>query len=324
MRRLFLTVAMTVAAASCATGSAFGPVPLGLDLYTPVPAHNIPTAAKIRLGRKLFHDRRLSADSSIACATCHVPERGFSQSRAIAVGVHGRVGSRNAPALINRAWGDAFFWDGRVTSLERQVLRPIEDPNEMGSSAWEAARRVGLSRNDLAEALASYVRSIRSGNSAFDRFERGDSSALTAEAQAGLAVFQRKSCGRCHIGPSFTDELFHNTGVAWAPSVQGSRTSGRFLDDGRAIVTGNDRDRGSFKTPTLREVARSAPYMHDGSLATLDDVVEFYNKGGRPNPNSDVGIRPLDLTSSDKAALVAFLQTLSGIVTEGEPARNRR
>src|SRR5688500_5114001 len=216
---------------ACATGSAFGPVPLGLDLYMPMPEVNVATPAKVRLGQRLFHDRRLSADGSIACASCHVPERGFSQTRAITVGVHGRTGRRNAPALINRAWGQAFFWDGRISSLEEQVLKPIEDPNEMGSSTPEAARRVGLSARALADALASYVRSIRSGDSPFDRFDRGDSSALSKDARAGLEIFRGKgSCARCHIGPSFTDEGFHNTGVAWAPAFPDSRTEGRFLD----------------------------------------------------------------------------------------------
>jgi cytochrome c peroxidase len=313
-----LGIAFTLA---CATGPAFGPVPLGLDLYTPVPEDRPATAGKIRLGRRLFHDKRLSSDGSMSCANCHVPERAFSQSRPIAVGVHGRVGTRNAPALLNRAWGRTFFWDGRTPTLEEQVLRPITDPNEMGSTVQAAAHRTGISARTLADALASYIRSIRTGDSPFDRFEHGETAALSSEARAGLQVFRSKgNCTLCHIGQNFTDESFHNTGVAWLPAVPGSSTDGRFLDAGRAIVTGRDRDRGAFKTPTLREVARTAPYMHDGSLATLDDVVNFYDGGGRPNRHLDMGIRPLNLTTAEKRAVVAFLASLSGRVTDG-PAR---
>ena len=316
-----LGIASTLA---CATGPAFGPVPLGLDLYTPVPETNPATAGKIRLGRQLFHDKRLSADGSLACASCHVPERAFSQSRPLAIGVHGRSGTRNTPALLNRAWGRSFFWDGRTTTLEEQVLKPIEDPNEMGSSVEAAARRAGVRPRVLADALASYVRSIRTGDSPFDRFEKGHVAALSDDARAGLQVFRGKgNCTLCHIGPNLTDESFHNTGVAWAPSIAGSQTDGRFLDDGRAIVTGRDRDRGAFKTPTLREVARTAPYMHDGSLATLEDVVEFYSGGGRPNRHLDISIRGLNLTADEKRVLAAFLRSLSGQVTEGAGGLHR-
>ncbi|HUF46514.1 MAG TPA: hypothetical protein VMM93_01800, partial [Vicinamibacterales bacterium] len=187
--------------------------------------------------------------------------------------------------------------------------RPIEDPAEMGSTVDEAAARVGLTRLELSQALASFVRSILSGNSRFDRFMDGDREALTTDEQAGLRVFRTKGrCSFCHAGPTLTDEEFHNTGVAWSASD----SIGHFLDDGRSLVTGRDADRGSFRTPTLREVARSAPYMHDGSLATLEDVVDFYDRGGRPNPYLDVDIRPIGLTADEKTALVAFLRALNG------------
>ena len=318
--RWFIPTGLALAVTgACAAGPALGPVPLGLDLYTPVPETNRLTPAKIHLGRQLFHDRRLSADGSLACASCHIPDRAFSQPRAIAIGIAGRRGSRNAPALINRAWGRSFFWDGRTTTLEEQVLRPIEDPNELGSSAIEAAARVGLSTRALAEALASYVRSIRSGDSPFDRFERGDATALTEEARAGLRLFRGKgNCVQCHAGPLLTDELFHNTGVAWQPA-EGEDRPGVFRDQGRFLVTGRETDRGVFKTPTLRDVARSAPYMHDGSLATLEDVIEFYDGGGRQNPFIESGFRPLRLRADEKQALAAFLRSLSGTIQEGTP-----
>src|SRR5262245_5940354 len=197
-------------------------VPLGLDLYLPVPEANPLTAEKIQLGRRLFNDRRLSRDSTVACASCHVPARAFSDGRTTAVGVSGRTGRRNVPALLNRAYGRAFFWDGRTSTLEEQVLRPIEDPNEMDLSADDAAARVGLDRTTMAHALASYGRSILTGDSRYDRFLNGDRSALSADEVAGLGVFRGKgSCIACHIGPTLTDEQFHNTGVAWR-SASGS------------------------------------------------------------------------------------------------------
>jgi cytochrome c peroxidase len=279
-------------------------IPLGLDLYLPVPEDNPLTAEKIELGRQLFFDRRLSRDGTLSCASCHQPDRGFADGRAIAVGVDGRQGRRNAPALINRGYGRAFFWDARSASLEDQVLRPIEDPNELGSSAPDASVRVGVPVPEMARALSSFVRSILSGNSPFDRFINGEAEALTADEQAGLRVFRGKgNCTSCHVGPTLTDERTHNTGVAWRDGALNDRGAGR----------------GEFKTPTLREVARTAPYMHDGSLPTLESVVDFYDGGGRANPSLDPEVRPLRLTALERLQLVAFLRTLSGDVQFGAP-----
>jgi cytochrome c peroxidase len=284
-------------------GAAMLVIPLGLDLYMPVPDGNPVTADKVALGRSLFNDRRLSVDGSIACASCHRPGRAFSDGRALAMGVRGRKGIRNVPALINRGYGRAFSWDGRHLSLEAQVLAPIEAVDEMGSSVAAAAERVGLSRDALASALASYVRSILSGDSRFDRFTSGDRDALSSVERQGLQVFRGKgNCTACHVGPTLTDEKNHNTGVAWR--------SGALVDAGSGG--------GAFKTPTLREIARTAPYMHDGSLAALTDVVEFYDGGGHRNPHLDEEIRPLRLTADEKVALVAFLETLSGRLSEGQ------
>ncbi len=278
-------------------------IPLGLDLYLPVPEANPLTAEKVELGRRLFFDRRLSRDNSIACSSCHDLERAFSDDRPIAVGVFGRQGRRNAPALINRGYGRSFFWDGRVSTLEEQVLKPIQDPNEMDLTLAEATARVGLPPDEISRALASYVRSILSGDSPYDRFVNGDRSALTPEQQLGLQIFRGKgNCTACHVGPNFTDERLHNTGVAWR--------DWKLADPGAG--------QGNFKTPTLREVARTAPYMHDGSLATLKDVIEFYDGGGRPNPNLDPEIRSLRLSPAEKRHLVAFLRAFSGQVTEGQ------
>ncbi len=306
-------------------------IPLGLDLYLPVPEHNQLTAEKIELGRRLFHDRRLSRDHTLSCASCHDPKRAFSSPQPIAVGVFGRRGRRNAPALINRGYGRGFFWDARIATLEEQVLKPIEDPNEMDLPVAVAAARVGLSHAELSDALASYVRSILSGNSPFDRFINGDRSALSAAQQTGLRIFRGKgNCTACHVGPTFSDERTHNTGAAWRPSIlrepqdrpergRGMTGSGQagFQDEGRFLVTGKNDDRGAFKTPTLRDVARTAPYMHDGSLGTLEAVVRFYDEGGRANPNLDPEIRPLRFTTAETRALVAFLGSLSGTIRDG-------
>ncbi len=284
-------------------------IPLGLDLYLPVPEDNPLSTEKIESGRQLFNDRRLSRDGSIACSSCHDPARAFSDGRPVAIGVYGRFGRRSAPALINRGYGRAFFWDGRVRTLEEQVLQPIEDPNEMDLPVADAASRVGLVADDLSRALASYVRSILSGNSPYDRFITGERTALSADQLAGLQVFRgRGNCTACHVGPNFTDERLHNTGVAWRAST-GSGQAGRLADPGDG--------RGAFKTPTLREVARTAPYMHDGSLATLEEVVDFYDRGGEPNPGLDPDVRPLRLTALEKQQVVTFLRALSGEIREG-------
>jgi cytochrome c peroxidase len=280
-------------------------IPLGLDLYMPIPEDNPMTVERIARGRELFFDTRLSRDGTIACASCHDPERAFSDGRPVAIGVFNRIGRRNAPALVNRGYGRAFFWDGRASTLEEQVLQPIQDPSEMDMTLAEVSARVGVPVAELSRSLAAFVRSLLSGNSAFDRFVNGDRAALTAEQQAGLELFRGKAnCTACHVGPTFTDEQLHNTGVAWR--------DGRLLDEGGFGVTGRLNDRGAFKTPTLRDVARTAPYMHDGGLFTLSDVIDYYDRGGNENPGLDGELRPLRLTPADKTSLLAFLSALNG------------
>lgn len=291
-------------------------IPLGLGTTLPVPGDNPLTDEKIELGRQLFNDRRLSSDGTIACSSCHDPERAFTKPEAVSPGVHGRKGRRNAPTVINRAWGRVFFWDGRSPTLEDQVLKPIQDPNEMDLSLEEASRRVNLPPADMARALASYIRSLVAGNSPYDRFANGERTALSPDERNGLRVFQgRGNCIICHEGPNLTDEKLHNTGVAWLAADERTGTPGRFLDEGGISVTGVATDRGAFKTPTLRDVGKTAPYMHDGSLATLEEVVDFYDRGGRANPALDHDMERLDLPDEDKRALVAFLKTalLSGL-----------
>jgi cytochrome c peroxidase len=300
------------------------------DMVMPVPADNPLTDAKTALGRRLFFDARLSNDRSVSCASCHHPDLAFTDSRALAIGVFGKVGKRHSPALINRGFGRTHFWDGRASTLEKQVLQPIEDPNEMDLPIEEAIKRLDadesyraafqavferpISADDLSRALASYLRTIRSGDSLYDRFVAGDTDALSVEQQQGLQIFRtRGRCAFCHTEPLFTDERFWNTGIAWR--VDPAAPTGSYRDEGRFAMSGLERDRGSFKTPTLREIARTAPYMHDGSLATLEDVVEFYDKGGRPNRNQFPGLGPLRLSAEEKQALVKFLESLNGLVS---------
>ncbi len=286
----------------------------------PVPQDNPLTTEKVSLGRQLFFDNRLSEDGSTSCATCHRPERGFGDGLSVSQGVHGRKGRRNTPTLVNVAFQIYQFWDGRSISLEDQALAPLQNRVEMGSSVDRVLRRLNtipeyreefqrvfkgrVTRIHLARALASYERTILSGNSAYDQFAAGSRSSLSSLAQEGLQLFEGKAhCQLCHAGYNLSDGLFHNLGVGWDGAT--------FADLARFSVSGITRDRGAFKTPTLRQVAETAPYMHDGSLANLEEVVEFYSQGGRRNPYLDVLIQPLKLNSSEKAALVEFLKSLT-------------
>ncbi|MEZ5361046.1 MAG: cytochrome c peroxidase [Bryobacterales bacterium] len=300
---------------------------LGLDAYMPVPAENPLTPEKAALGKRLFEDPVLSADRTVSCASCHDAHYGYADDQPVAVGVREQKGTRRSPRLINRGYGRVFFWDGRAGSLEEQALKPIENPIEMDLALAEAIERLRAEPAYVAEfakafdgaapdaetlsrALASYVRTIVSGASPYDRYLAGDQDALDAAQKRGLEVFRGKGgCTLCHMGPNLTDEQFHNTGVGWS--------DGKTADEGRYAVTGNARDRGAFKTPTLRESARSGPYMHDGSLETLADVIDFYDDGGKKNPQLDRDMQPLELTDQEKKDLERFLHALNGEIREG-------
>lgn len=296
--------------------------PLGVP-SVPFPKNNPPTREQIELGRQLFFDPRLSSDGSISCASCHSPQRGFADGEAISRGIGGKQGIRNTPTVINAAFHPYQFWDGRASSLEDQALLPLENPVEMGSNASlivdrlsqvpgyrDAFRRVfdgPVTRQNLARALASFERTVLAGDSGYDRYAAGDPMALSPRAVDGMKLFEGKAhCRLCHQSHNFSDGVFHNLGVGWDGM--------RFADEGRSAVTGIVKDRGAFKTPTLRQVAETAPYMHDGSLASLEAVVDFYDRGGKPNPHLDPLIQPLRLTLQEKEAIIEFLRSLSGTV----------
>jgi len=288
---------------------------------------DVPDERWAALGRRLFFDPLLSRDHGVACASCHRPDSGFADPRPLSSGVGGQSTVHHTPTLFNRALGRAFRWDGRTASLEEQVLLPIEDAREMGLDLDEALARLAADegyaasfralaggapdRAALARALASFVRCLWIGDSPLDRFRAGDVARLDPAETAGLWLYEsRGGCWRCHGGANFSDELFHNTGVGGA---DGS------LPEGRFAVTADPSDRGAFKTPTLRGLAFTAPYMHDGSLATLREVVEHYRRGGHPNPALSPLVRPLELSDADVDHLVAFLQCLSESAGDADP-----
>ncbi|MEQ1893372.1 MAG: cytochrome c peroxidase [Planctomycetota bacterium] len=313
--------------------AALGSVPLLVqEPVLPVPARQQPlglaepppeTEARpelvAELGARLFFSKELARDRTIACASCHRPELGFADDKPRSQGVGGRATERNSPSILNRAFGVRFMWDGRAATLEEQVLLPIENPLEMDlaldealarlardaelARAFEAAFGAGPSRATLARALAAYVRRLVLGDSPVDRFRAGEIEALDDAERAGLWFYEsRGGCWRCHSGPNFTDEEFHATGIGSREGVP---------EPGRAAVSGDPADRGKWKTPSLRGLVATAPYMHDGSLATLEDVVEFYRQGGRASANLDPVLAKIEMSPTDAANLAAFLRALS-------------
>jgi cytochrome c peroxidase len=284
----------------------------------PKPDGYTPTLAMFALGERLFFDPVLSRDRTVSCASCHPAATGFAHPDPLPKGIDGQLALRHAPALWNRGYGTRQRWDGASASLEAFVLEPIADAREMGfgvdaaverlradahyGPAFAAAFAAPADAQGLQRALATYVRGIALGNAPYDRFLRGDADALTPQQRHGQWIFESKGgCWQCHTPPLFTDEGFHNTGV-------GARDGA--AEPGRMAATGHADDRGRFKTPTLRGLRLSAPYMHDGSQRTLADVVAFYARGGEANAHLDPKMRKLDLSAADRAALVAFLESL--------------
>ena len=298
-------------------------VPFGLEeTAVVIPPDNPMTVQKVELGRILFFDRRLSQDNTIACATCHLAKFGFTDGQPVSTGIKGQKGGRSAPTSFNRVFSSAQFWDGRAATLEDQSIGPFTNPIEHGFVNYDVmiakmkkipgykplfmqAFGEDITIGNVGKAIASFQRTVLSGNSPADKFDQGqEAGAIPEAAQRGLLLFRDKArCTKCHSGFNFTDEKFHNLGIGWDDNK---------VDLGRYMVSSNAEELGAFKTPTLREIARSAPYMHDGRFKTLEEVVNFYNKGGVKNPHQDPLVLPLELTDQEKSDLVAFLRTLNG------------
>jgi cytochrome c peroxidase len=350
-------LALAIAQARAAGPSPSLPQGLPADLWEIlIPPDNPVTPERVELGRRLFYDKRLSKDGSVSCATCHDPAHGFSDGKKVSEGIGGQKGTRNAPTILNAVFNEFQFWDGRAASLEEQSKGPLVNPVEMGQpdhdavvkavradAAYREAFLKAFSReptiDDIAAAIAGFERTAVSGDSPFDRFIAGDKAALSASAARGWELWNGKArCNTCHpfgsATPNFSDNKFHNIGVAAkgrdfaalarkaaaASDPQQMAFDKDFSELGRFIVTKQPKDIGAFKSSGLRDIALSAPYMHDGSEATLLDVVTFYDKGGEPNPYLDGGIVPLKLTDQEKHDLVAFMESLTG-QGAGSPTR---
>ena len=286
------------------------------------PKDNAPSPEKISLGMQLYFDGRLSADGKVACASCHDPAKGYSNGEQFATGVEGKKGGRNSPTVLNAAYQKFQFWDGRAKSLEDQALGPIQNPIEMNMTLDAVVAKLNgisgykeqfqkvfgtdVTADGIAKAIAAYERTVLSGDSPYDKFKAGDKTALSEAAQRGMKLFFSKAnCVACHSGPNFTDNGFHNIGL---PSS----------DEGRVAISKSSGDRGAFKTPTLREIAKTGPYMHDGSLKTIEEVIAHYVKGGTPNPQLDEELFPLKLSPEEISDLITFLK--DGLSSTNYPA----
>lgn len=340
-----------------ATSSQFDmKLPLGIsfDVWSYyIPKDNALTSAKVELGRQLFFDKRLSADSSVSCASCHDPERAFADGKRVAEGIGGRLGSRNSPTLLNAMFNSGQFWDGRVESLEAQAKLPLTNPDEMGNQTFDQiiaklkalpeytkqfqeAFNGPVTVDAVAKAIASYERTLVSGNSPLDRYQAGDFKALNDAARNGLILFRGKArCAVCHTFsqsfPFLTDGNYRNTGVSAnfaefdglaRRAMQVTREDSRDALDsltkqagsfelGRFLVTTNSLDIGAYRTPSLRNVELTAPYFHDGSAATLEEVVRFYVKGGKANSFRDWQLEPVSLSEEEQRDVVEFLKALT-------------
>jgi cytochrome c peroxidase len=296
-----------------------GPVKVGSLPTVNYPLDNPQSALKILLGKQLYFDKRLSRDNTVSCATCHDPAMGWSDAGPTSSGINGQKGGRRAPPVSNAAYIPLQFWDGRAPSLEEQAKGPIANPIEMGNTHEVMIKTVtdipgyveefktvfGITPptvDMVAQAIASFERTVVTTDSPFDRYTKGDETALTCQEKIGLEIFNGKGhCTACHWGPNFTDGRFHNIGVKPQDANK--------PDLGRYEITKNAKDKGAFKTPTVRDAALRPPYLHDGSEKTLESLVEFYNRGGdTDDPNLDPLIVPLGLTQAEKDALVAFMK----------------
>jgi len=296
----------------------------GLLGPVPVPADNPQTDQRIRLGQQLYFDTRLSADNTVSCATCHKPDAAWANHNSTDTGIKGQVGGRNSGTILNAAYMRYQFWDGRAGSLEEQALGPIANPIEMGETLENVVLKLNaipgyrrqfqrvfgtdVTTEGIAKAIAAFERTVTSGPSPYDRYLMGDKKAMSPAAVRGMDLFNGKAhCTACHSGPMFSDQSFHNIGVGMDKPNP---------DVGRFKITNDPADWGRFKTPTLRDISLTYPYLHDGSEKTLADVVAFYDKGGIPNRNLDPLMLPLNLTRPEKADLVAFMEALTGTMPD--------
>ncbi len=315
-----------------------------LQLPSPLAVMPLQDPAKVELGRALFFDRRLSGDGTVSCAVCHIPDEAFADGQKISSAYPTNKHWRHTPSLLNAGYLDVFFWDGRSRSLEAQAQGPIHSSFEMNlnprylvaklreisayQQLFEKAWGGGVTLERIVASLAAFERILLVSDSPFDRYLRGDQTALSSEAKQGLEIFfgSRGNCVQCHSGRLLSDQKFYNLGVAELPELisdpQHRATRNFFLaelglepmdrDPGYYAVTRRDEDMGAFRTPPLRQVAETAPYMHNGSLASLTEVIEFFDRGGGDDPNKSPLLKPLGLSSTEKQALEAFLQSLSG------------
>lgn len=296
-------------------------VPVGLPPL-PIPADNPMTVEKVELGKMLYFDERLSLDGTVSCATCHDPEMAWTEHDPTSTGVGGQLGATNAPTVINAAYATEQFWDGRAPTLEAQALGPIENPIEMAHQLEKLVPQLNsvpeyherfqqvfgadVTADGIAKAIAAFERTILSGNSPYDKFQAGDTRAMTDAQQRGWKVFDNLGCTACHVPPLFSSYKYFNAGIGMAKDEP---------DKGRMAVTGDEGDRGKIRVPSLREVANTAPYFHDGSVATLAEAVAVMAGGGIDNPHlSPVlkGIGGKAVSEQEKADLVEFLHALSG------------
>jgi cytochrome c peroxidase len=307
----------TTDTASVEDTSFYEPLPAGI-----YPQENPWSQEKEDLGKLLYFDPRLSGDNSISCATCHHPDKGWSDGHPRTIGFGGKELGRHSPTIINSGYFEVQMWDGRAPSLEAQAKGPIQSPVEMNQKADELIEELGaipeyremfskvfgdsgISLDNIAKAIATFERSVVSTNSAYDKYMQGDQKAMSPAAVNGMKLFFGKAkCSICHNGPALTDSGFHNIGV---------KQHGPLTEDlGRFNISKDEFDKGAFKTPGLRSISQSAPYMHDGSEATLKDVVDFYNRGGDVAENRTSLITPLELSEQEVLELVEFLKALDG------------
>lgn len=336
MRRICLFIGLLSCLVACRKDDSQLPLPPETDEYTlripfgfpvpVIPADNVLTKSRVALGKRLFYDPALSADSTRSCASCHAPHLAFSDSTAVSLGIKNRLGTRNSPSLANVAYQQKLLREGGVPTLEMQVLVPIQEHNEFDFNILLVAERLSRMPEYVAmaekaygrapdpfvitRAIAAFERTLLSGGSPYDEwFFQGKNAAVSAAVKRGYDLFQSEklSCGKCHEGFLFTNQSFANNGLYAV-----------YPDSGRIRLTGLESDRAVFKVPSLRNIALTAPYMHDGSLTTLETVLDHYQTGGKAHPNRSVLLQPFALTVQERADVLAFLQSLTdaGFVTD--------